>query len=84
MEVDAAQRLDLVRLLDVRRTPTVFVLGPDGRVTRRGSGLMRKDDVLARPGGRRVKGNTLPDWWEVTQGPPSAYHRGRAFPGHPG
>jgi len=50
VEVDAAERLDLVRLLDVRRTPTVFVLGPDGRVTRRGSGLMRKDEVLAALG----------------------------------
>ncbi len=50
VEVDAAERLDLVRLLDVRRTPTVFVLGPDGRVTRRGSGLMRRDDLLAALG----------------------------------
>jgi thiol-disulfide isomerase/thioredoxin len=50
VEVDAAERLDLVRLLDVRRTPTVFVLGPDGRVTRRGSGLMRRDEVLAALG----------------------------------
>jgi thiol-disulfide isomerase/thioredoxin len=50
VEVDAAQRLDLVRLLDVRRTPTVFVLGPDGQVTRRGSGLMRTDEVLAALG----------------------------------
>ena len=50
VEVDAAQRLDLVRRLDVRRTPTVFVLGPDGQVTRRGSGLMRKDEVLAALG----------------------------------
>jgi thiol-disulfide isomerase/thioredoxin len=46
VEVDAGQRMDLVRLLDVRRTPTVFVLGPDGRVARRGSGLMNKADVL--------------------------------------
>lgn len=50
VEVDAAQRADLVRLLDVRRTPTVFVLGPDGRVARRGSGLMRRDEVLAALG----------------------------------
>jgi hypothetical protein len=28
----------------------VFVLAPDGRVTRRGSGLMRKDEVLAALG----------------------------------
>jgi thiol-disulfide isomerase/thioredoxin len=46
VEVDAGQRMDLVRLLDVRRTPTVFVLGPDGRIARRGSGLMNKADVL--------------------------------------
>lgn len=46
VEVDAGQRMDLVRLLDVRRTPTVFVLGPDGRVARRGSGLMNKADVV--------------------------------------
>jgi thiol-disulfide isomerase/thioredoxin len=50
VEVDAAERLDLVRLLDVRRTPTVFVLAPDGQVTRRGSGLMGKDEVLAALG----------------------------------
>jgi thiol-disulfide isomerase/thioredoxin len=50
VEVDAADRLDLVRLLDVRRTPTVFVLGPDGQVTQRGSGLMRKAEVLAALG----------------------------------
>jgi thiol-disulfide isomerase/thioredoxin len=46
VEVDAGERMDLVRLLNVRRTPTVFVLGPDGRVARRGSGLMNKADVL--------------------------------------
>jgi thiol-disulfide isomerase/thioredoxin len=46
VEVDAAERMDLVRLLDVRRTPTVFVLGPGGQITRRGSGLMNKADVL--------------------------------------
>jgi thiol-disulfide isomerase/thioredoxin len=50
VEVDAAERLDLVRLLDVRRTPTVFVLGPDGQVTRGGSGAMRKAEVLAALG----------------------------------
>jgi len=50
VEVDAAERLDLVRLLDVRRTPTVFVLGPDGQVARRGSGAMRKAEVLAALG----------------------------------
>ena len=46
VEVDAGERMDLVRLLDVRRTPTVFVLGPEGQIARRGSGLMSKADVL--------------------------------------
>jgi len=47
VEIDVADRLDLVRLLDVRRTPTVFVLGPQGQVTRRASGLPRREDVVA-------------------------------------
>jgi thiol-disulfide isomerase/thioredoxin len=46
VEVDAGKRMDLVRLLNVRRTPTVFVLGPEGQIARRGSGLMNKADVL--------------------------------------
>ena len=36
VEVDAGERMDLVRLLDVRRTPTVFVLGPEGQIARQG------------------------------------------------
>ena len=47
VEVDVADRLDLVRSLDVRRTPTVFVLGPQGQITRRASGLPSREDVLA-------------------------------------
>ena len=47
VEIDVADRLDLVRLLDVRRTPTLFVLGPQGQVTRRASGLPRRDEVMA-------------------------------------
>jgi thiol-disulfide isomerase/thioredoxin len=47
VEIDVADRLDLVRLLDVRRTPTVFVLGPQGQITRRASGLPSRDHVLA-------------------------------------
>ena len=50
VEVDAGERMDLVRLLDVRRTPTVFVLGPDGRIARRASGQPRKADVIAALG----------------------------------
>jgi thiol-disulfide isomerase/thioredoxin len=50
VEVDAGERMDLVRLLGVRRTPTVFVLGPEGQIAQRGSGLMNKADVLAALG----------------------------------
>jgi thiol-disulfide isomerase/thioredoxin len=47
VEIDAESRLDLVRRLDVRRTPTTIVLGPDGQVTHRASGQPRKADVIA-------------------------------------
>lgn len=47
VEVNVDDRLDLVRMLDVRRTPAVFVLGPDGRVTRQASGQPRRAEVLA-------------------------------------
>jgi thiol-disulfide isomerase/thioredoxin len=50
VEIDAESRLDLVRLLDVRRTPTVFVLGPDGQIAKRASGQPRKADVIAALG----------------------------------
>ncbi|HET9898365.1 MAG TPA: thioredoxin family protein [Streptosporangiaceae bacterium] len=50
IEIDAESRLDLVRRLDVRRTPTTFVLGPDGHVTHRASGQPRKVDVIAALG----------------------------------
>ncbi len=50
VEIDAESRLDLVRQLDVRRTPTVLVLGPDGRISQRASGQPRKADVLAAIG----------------------------------
>jgi len=38
VELDAEHNLDLVRRLDVRRTPTVLVLDAAGRVVRRASG----------------------------------------------
>jgi thiol-disulfide isomerase/thioredoxin len=47
VEVDVATRMDLARQLDIRRTPTVLVLGPQGQVTRRASGLPRRADVVA-------------------------------------
>jgi thiol-disulfide isomerase/thioredoxin len=50
VEIDAESRLDLVRRLDVRRTPTTFVLGPDGHITHRASGQPRKADVIAALG----------------------------------
>ena len=60
VEIDAESRLDLVRKFDVRRTPTVLVLGPDGRVAKRASGPPRKADVIAALGevslGRGVPG----------------------------
>ncbi len=47
VEIDAETRLDLVRELNVLRTPTVLVLAADGRVIRRASGQPRKPDVVA-------------------------------------
>jgi len=46
MEIDVAARMDLARRLDIRRTPTVFVLGPHGQIARRASGLPRRADVV--------------------------------------
>jgi thiol-disulfide isomerase/thioredoxin len=50
VEIDAESHLELVRRLGVRRTPTVFVLGPDGRIARRASGQPRKADLIAALG----------------------------------
>jgi thiol-disulfide isomerase/thioredoxin len=50
VEIDAESHLDLVRALDVRRTPTVFVLGADGGIVRRASGQPRKADVIGALG----------------------------------
>jgi thiol-disulfide isomerase/thioredoxin len=47
VEIDVADRLDLARQLDVRRTPTLFVLGPEGQITGRASGVPRRDEVMA-------------------------------------
>ncbi len=46
IEIDVAARMDLARLLAVRRTPTVFVLGPHGQIARRTSGLPRRADLV--------------------------------------
>ena len=50
VEIDAEENLDLVRALDVRRTPTVLFLGPSGEVHHRASGQPRKVDVIAALG----------------------------------
>ncbi|MER5183890.1 thioredoxin family protein [Streptomyces sp. NPDC002896] len=46
VEIDAETRLDLVKRLDILRTPTVLVLDPHGRVVARASGQPRRADVL--------------------------------------
>jgi hypothetical protein len=50
IEIDAESRLDLVRRLNVMRTPTVLVLDGAGQIVRRASGQPRKPDVIAAIG----------------------------------
>ncbi|MFI6293538.1 thioredoxin family protein [Nonomuraea sp. NPDC050790] len=50
VEIDAESRLDLVRRLDILRTPTVLVLDSSGKITKTASGQPRKADVLAALG----------------------------------
>jgi thiol-disulfide isomerase/thioredoxin len=50
VEIDAEARLELVRALDVRRTPTVLVLDAEGRVVGRAAGQPRRADVIAALG----------------------------------
>ncbi|WP_418955659.1 TlpA family protein disulfide reductase [Streptomyces tritici] len=50
VEIDAEERLDLVRALGIERTPTVLVLDRAGRIVRRASGQPRKADVIAALG----------------------------------
>ncbi|MDR7085930.1 thiol-disulfide isomerase/thioredoxin [Aeromicrobium panaciterrae] len=47
IEIDAEEQLELTRKLNILRTPTVLVLDAKGRVTRRASGLPRREQVLA-------------------------------------
>lgn len=47
VEVDAEQHLDLVRALDVRRTPTTLVLDARGVEITRAAGAPRREQVLA-------------------------------------
>ena len=50
VEIDAEERLELVRELDILKTPTVLVLDADGRIVRRATGQPRKADVIAALG----------------------------------
>lgn len=50
LEVDAEERLDLVRRLGITATPTVLVLDSEGAIVRQASGQPRKADVIAALG----------------------------------
>lgn len=50
VELDAEERLELVRELGILRTPTVLVLDAGGRIVRRAAGQPRKVDVIAALG----------------------------------
>ena len=50
VELDAEDHLELVRLLDIRRTPTVLFLDRSGIVRKHASGQPRKADVIVALG----------------------------------
>ncbi|WP_066944640.1 TlpA family protein disulfide reductase [Streptomyces lushanensis] len=50
VELDAEERLELVRELGILKTPTVLVLDAAGRIVRRAAGQPRKADVIAALG----------------------------------
>ena len=50
VEIDAEENLDLVRALDIRRTPTVLFLDSAGVIRKHASGQPRKADVIAALG----------------------------------
>jgi thiol-disulfide isomerase/thioredoxin len=47
VEVDAESHLDVVRRLNILKTPTTLVLDAHGRVTQRAAGQPRKEHILA-------------------------------------
>jgi thiol-disulfide isomerase/thioredoxin len=47
VEVDAESHLDVVRRLNILKTPTTLVLDAQGRVTQKASGQPRKEQILA-------------------------------------
>jgi len=50
VDVDAESQLNLVRRLNIMRTPTVLVLDKAGSVVQRASGLPRRENVIAALG----------------------------------
>ncbi|MFI2371361.1 TlpA family protein disulfide reductase [Streptomyces sp. NPDC018833] len=50
VEIDAEERLELVRELGIVKTPTVLVLDSAGRIVTRASGAPRRADVIAALG----------------------------------
>ena len=50
VDVDAESQLDLVRRLNIMRTPTVLVLDKAGVVVQRASGLPRRENVITALG----------------------------------
>ncbi|MFD7896616.1 TlpA family protein disulfide reductase [Streptomyces sp. NPDC059568] len=50
VELDAEERLELVRELGILKTPTVLVLDAAGRIVKRAAGQPRKADVIAALG----------------------------------
>ena len=47
VEVDAESHLDVVRALNIWRTPTLLVLDADGRVVKRATGVPAKPQLIA-------------------------------------
>lgn len=50
VELDAESHLDLVRHLQIRRTPTVLLLDAQGAIRKRATGLPRRSEVVAALG----------------------------------
>ena len=60
VDIDAAERLDLVRRLRISSTPTVLVLDQRGAIVKRASGLPRKADVIGALGAAVKVGSDSP------------------------
>jgi thiol-disulfide isomerase/thioredoxin len=50
VDLDVDDHLELVRELEIQRTPTIFVLDAQGAIVKRASGQPRKADVVAALG----------------------------------